>query len=61
MEKKWCRCDLPKEVAGRFKEFCRDFHLKFETSENGNDIHFEVLCTEKEMRMANAFISVACM
>lgn len=61
MEKKWCRCDLPKEVAGRFKEFCRDFHLKFETSENGDDIHFEVLVSEKEMKMANAFIDVACM
>lgn len=59
--RKWCNCDLPKNVAGRFKEFCRDFHLKYETSENGDDIHFEVLVNEKEFRQANAFIDVACM
>lgn len=48
--------ELPKDVAGRFKEYCRDFHLWYETSECGNFIHFEVLATDEEIRKANEFI-----
>lgn len=59
MAKKWVNTDIPKDLAGRFKEFLRDFHIKYETSENGDDIHFEVYADEKEIAKANAFIDVA--
>ena len=49
--------ELKKEVAGKFKEYCRDMHLKFETSEVGDCIHFEVLVNDEELRKANDFLS----
>lgn len=52
----WYNTELSKETAGRFKEFCRDMHLKYETSECGNLIHFEVNCTLTELKEANAFL-----
>ena len=48
--------ELEKSVAGRFKEYCRDMHLTFETSEVGELIHFEVLVNEEEKRKANEFL-----
>lgn len=58
--KRWVRCDLPKETAGRFREYCRDMHITHETSENGNCIHFECYMSAHEMEMANAFIEARC-
>ena len=49
--------ELEKSVAGRFKEYCRDMHLKFESSEVDELIHFEVLISEDELRNANEFLS----
>ena len=49
--------ELPKETAGRFKEYCRDMHLKYEASECFNLIHFEVNCNENELKEANAFLN----
>ena len=48
--------ELPKNIAGRFKEYCRDMHLKFEPSEAGEYIHFEVLVNDEELRNANEFL-----
>ena len=44
---KWVNCELPKETAGRFKEYCRDMHIRYEASE----------C---EIAKANAFIDERC-
>ena len=49
--------ELPKDIAGRFKEYCRDMHLKFEPSEAGDCIHFEVLVNEVELHNANEFLN----
>lgn len=48
--------ELPRETAGRFKEYLRDMHIWYEASECGNLIHFEVLATDEEICKANAFI-----
>lgn len=48
--------ELKKDVAGRFKEYCRDMHLKFEPSEVGEYIHFEVFVNEVELCNANEFL-----
>ena len=58
--KNWLRCDIPKETAGRFKEYLRDNHIKFEPSENGKDIHFECLMDIDEQIAANLFIDECC-
>ena len=49
--------ELKKDIAGRFKEYCRDMHLNYETSEAGDCIHFEVLVNEVELRNANEFLN----
>ena len=48
--------ELPKDIAGRFKEYCRDMHLKFEPSEVDEYIHFEVLVNLEELKKANKFL-----
>ena len=60
MSKKWVNTELPKETAGRFKEYCRDMHIKFESSECYNLIHFECFMNEEEIIKANAFIDERC-
>ena len=55
--KKWCNVELIKEDAGRFKEYCRDMHLPYETSEADNLIHFEVNVSPLEERKCNDFLS----
>lgn len=58
--KKCVRCDLPKSVSGRFKEYCRDMGISYEPSENGDDIHFECWMTDDEISSANKFINKNC-
>lgn len=53
-------CEIPKETAGKLKSYLRDMHIKFEPSECGNLIHFEVWATLVEIDKANAFISANC-
>lgn len=53
----WKNVELKKSVSGRFKEYCRDMHLKYETSEAGEYIHFEVLVSDEELSKANEFLS----
>lgn len=54
------RCDLPKETANLFKAYCRQNGIKYEPSENGNDIHFECYMTDAQMEKANQFIDENC-
>ena len=54
--REWKNVELKKNVADRFKEYCRDMHLKFDPSEAGEYIHFEVLVNEDELRNANEFL-----
>lgn len=56
----WVNIELPKETAGRFKEYCRDMHITYETSECFNLIHFECDMTETEVEAANNFINTHC-
>ena len=57
---KHVNCELPKETAGRFKEWCRDMHIRYEPSECFNLIHFECDMTEEQITAANAFIDANC-
>ncbi|SDN31326.1 hypothetical protein SAMN04490370_11656 [Eubacterium ruminantium] len=58
--KRWVNVELAKETAGRFKEYCRDYHIKFETSDCFNLIHFECLMDDMEIAKANDFIAARC-
>ena len=50
--------ELKKSIAGRFKEYCRDMHINFETSDAGYGYtHFEVLVNDEELRNANEFLN----
>ena len=53
----WKSTELKGNDIGRFKEYCRDMHLKFETSEVGDCIHFEVLVNDEELHNANEFLN----
>lgn len=57
---RWVNTELPKETAGRFKEYCRDMHIKYETSECFNLIHFECYMNDEEIAKANDFIDERC-
>ncbi len=52
----WYNVELAKESARKFKEFLRDYHIKFESSECGDQIHLEVYCNRLEMETANKFL-----
>ena len=58
--KNWVNTELPKETAGRFKEYCRDMGVKYEASECGNLIHFECLMSIDQQIAANEFIDARC-
>lgn len=49
--------ELKGSDAGRFREYLRDMHLKYEASGAGEYIHFEVLVSEEELEKANEFLS----
>ena len=57
-EADWYSTRLPKalRVAGRFKEYLRDNKIKYEASEVGDFIYFEVYVDRIELRKANEFI-----
>lgn len=55
--RKWVSTELKGDDVRKFKEYCRDMHISFETSEvNYGYTHFECLMTETEMCQANIFI-----
>lgn len=60
MSRRWLNVELPKATAGKFKEFCRDMHIKYEASEADNMIHFEVFVGEMEIVAANDFLMERC-
>ena len=54
----WKSTELKGNHVGRFREYCRDMHINFETSEvEYGYTHFEVLVSEEELREANEFLS----
>lgn len=53
---KWLSTELPKEKSGRFKEFLRDNHIRYEASECFDLIHFEVFVTKAQAEDADSFI-----
>lgn len=57
VKRNWRNVELKGTDVGRFAEYCRDMHLKFETSAAGEYIHFEVLVSEEELEKANEFLS----
>ena len=57
VKRNWRNVELKGNNVGRFAEYCRDMHLKYETSETGEYIHFEVLVSEEELEKANKFLS----
>ena len=55
-ERKWVSCELPRETAESFKVFLRKANLRYEPSECGNLIHFEVYADPAEVKAADAFL-----
>ena len=54
----WKSTELKGNDVGKFREYCRDMHLNFETSEvEYGYTHFEVLVNEEELCKANEFLS----
>ena len=56
LERKWYSSDMRRVYADKFKEYLRGQGLKFEPSENGDYIHFEVYMTLEELRAANIWV-----
>jgi hypothetical protein len=56
LERKWYGSDMRKVYAEPFKEYLREQGLKFEPSENGEYVHFEVYMTLEELRSANIWV-----
>lgn len=55
--RKWVSTELLKEEAKRFRNYLKDMHVYYETSDCGFGlIHFECRMTEMEIEDANAFI-----
>ncbi len=51
----WKNCELPREIANKFKDYLYQNKIKFESSECLNLIHFECLMTDAQMDKANVF------
>lgn len=45
--------ELEKQTANTFRRILKELGFTFETSEAGNLIHFEVLCTPVEVNQLN--------
>ena len=59
--RRWRSTELKGNDVNRFKEYCRDMHINFETSEvEYGYIHFEVLVSEEEENNANSFLENDC-
>lgn len=56
--RRWRNTELKGNTAiTKFKEWCRDNHINYETSDAGYGyIHFEVLVSETEEAEANKFL-----
>ena len=56
MARKWMGVDIEKETAPQFKRFLFEKGIRYESSENGNLIHFEVFVNSEETSICNDFI-----
>lgn len=55
--RKWVSTELKNGEEIKFRNYLRDMHISFETSEVGYGyIHFECLMNEEEMNKANEYI-----
>ena len=53
----WKSTELKGNDVGRFREYLRDMHINFETSEvEYGYIHFEVFVSKEELDKANEFL-----
>lgn len=57
MNKDWGSVNLTKEDSELFRKFLIDNGIRFETSGNGNLIHFEVLVDGTEQAACDKFLS----
>jgi hypothetical protein len=55
--RRWRSTELKGDAIGKFKEYLRDMHINFESSEAGYGyVHFEVLVSEEEEIKTNEFL-----
>ena len=57
MNRNWNSVNLTKQDAYSFRTFLSNNKIRFETSENGNLIHFEVLVNDEERKVCDDFLS----
>lgn len=55
-ERTWLSAEMDKDLAEKFKGYLREIGLKYESSEAGNLIHFEVHVTHEEAKAVNEWI-----
>lgn len=55
-ERRWYSNELRRVYAEDFKRYLREQGLRYEPSENGDYIHFEVYMTLEELRAANIWV-----
>ena len=55
--RRWNNVELIGDAVGKFREFLRDYHIKFETSGAGSYTHFEVFVNEEEAEKCNNFLA----
>lgn len=54
----WKSTELKGNDVEKFREYCREMHINFETSDAGYGYtHFEVLVDEEELHNANEFLN----
>ena len=52
----WYNVEVLRSEAGKLKRFLDSYGVKFEASEAGNMIHFEVFCDLAKAARINAFL-----
>lgn len=57
MQRDWKSVNLTKEDSDLFRNFLINNEIRFETSGNGNLVHFEVLVNSTEQVMCDKFLS----
>ena len=57
MKRYWSSVNLTKEESSEFRKFLIDNEIRFETSANGNLVHFEVFVAGIEHAMCDKFLS----
>lgn len=52
----WYNVEVLRSEAGKLKRFLNSYGVRFEASEAGNMIHFEVLCDISKVSRINVFL-----